>query len=231
MLILSHRGDRSSGAPENTPEAFERALRFGADGIETDVRSDRDGCLLLYHDRLSPRMDPVSTLSRHRLESQLGHPVATVAQVLDAWPDAFWNLEIKAPEALPVLIALLDRLAPPAERVLLSSFRHDLVAAAAPESRWRWGIIQVHRPRSATAWVEEWRRVPAVDAMVWDFDNHDPAMLAAAADGGFRNFCYGMQTSAEHAVCRRLPLAGVITDHLAWAEELGSAPEGATAAV
>lgn len=231
MLILSHRGDRSSGAPENSLAAFDAAHRSGADGVETDVRSDRDGRLLLHHDRLSPRGDPVGALSLRRLESQLGHPVATVDEALGAWPEAFWNLEIKAPEALPGLLALLDRLAPPRERLLLTSFRHDLVAAAAQQSRWRWGIIQAHRPRLAAAWVEEWRRSPAIDAMVWDFDTHDPVMLAAAADGGFRNFCYGVQTPAEHAACRGLPVAGVITDHLAIAREQWVAPQGAAASV
>jgi glycerophosphoryl diester phosphodiesterase len=230
MLILSHRGDRSAGAPENSLEAFDRALQSGADGVETDVRIDRDGLLLLHHDRVSPHGDLVGALSQRQLESQLGRPVGTVIEALGAWPGAFWNLEIKAPAALPVLLALLDRLAPSPERLLLTSFRHDLVAVAAAESRWRWGIIQAHRPRSAAAWVEEWRRLAAV-AMVWDFDTHDPALLAAAAGGGFRNFCYGVQTPAEHAACQRLPLVGVITDHLPMATEHWVARRRAAAGV
>ena len=36
MLVLSHRGYHAA-VPENTYEAFERALRLGVDGIETDL--------------------------------------------------------------------------------------------------------------------------------------------------------------------------------------------------
>ena len=33
MLILSHRGYHTDNIPENTLEAFERAVSLGADGI------------------------------------------------------------------------------------------------------------------------------------------------------------------------------------------------------
>lgn len=48
-LIIGHRG-ASALAPENTFAAFDLALALGADGIETDIRSTRDGFLVLVHD-------------------------------------------------------------------------------------------------------------------------------------------------------------------------------------
>lgn len=58
--IWAHRG--ASGwdkqyAPENTIPAFERAIKMGADGIETDVQLSKDGVLVLCHDE---RIDRIS---------------------------------------------------------------------------------------------------------------------------------------------------------------------------
>lgn len=48
-LQIAHRG--GSGLwPENTIEAFERAILAGADGIELDVHLSRDGVLVVHHD-------------------------------------------------------------------------------------------------------------------------------------------------------------------------------------
>jgi glycerophosphoryl diester phosphodiesterase len=48
-LALAHRGQRAT-YPEQTLEAYEAAIRLGADGIETDVQRTRDGRLAMMHD-------------------------------------------------------------------------------------------------------------------------------------------------------------------------------------
>ncbi|PIR80273.1 MAG: hypothetical protein COU25_00945 [Candidatus Levybacteria bacterium CG10_big_fil_rev_8_21_14_0_10_35_13] len=48
-LIIAHRGD-SINFPENTIEAFESALKKGADGIELDVHLDQNGNVIVVHD-------------------------------------------------------------------------------------------------------------------------------------------------------------------------------------
>ena len=48
-LVIAHRG-QSIEAPENTMEAFRRAIELGAQMIETDVNVTRDGALVLTHD-------------------------------------------------------------------------------------------------------------------------------------------------------------------------------------
>jgi len=47
--IFAHRG-ASGCAPENTLEAFELAVKLGADGVELDVHMTRDGELVVAHD-------------------------------------------------------------------------------------------------------------------------------------------------------------------------------------
>lgn len=49
-LIFAHRG-ASREAPENTRSAFDRALDYPVDGIETDVQLSRDEVPVLWHDR------------------------------------------------------------------------------------------------------------------------------------------------------------------------------------
>ena len=49
-LVIAHRG-RSGVAPENTLEAFRRAIDADADAIELDVRLTRDPQVAVIHDR------------------------------------------------------------------------------------------------------------------------------------------------------------------------------------
>jgi glycerophosphoryl diester phosphodiesterase len=47
--VIAHRG-AARECPENTIEAFRRAVEIGADGIETDVCVTSDGVFVLWHD-------------------------------------------------------------------------------------------------------------------------------------------------------------------------------------
>lgn len=53
MLVIAHRG-ASADLPENTLAAFERAIEIGADFVELDVHADRDGRLVVTHERPKP---------------------------------------------------------------------------------------------------------------------------------------------------------------------------------
>lgn len=49
-LVFAHRGANREAA-ENTRSAFDRALAYPVDGIETDIQLSRDGVAVLWHDR------------------------------------------------------------------------------------------------------------------------------------------------------------------------------------
>ncbi len=49
-LIFAHRGANREAA-ENTRSAFDQALEYAIDGMETDVQLSRDGVAVLWHDR------------------------------------------------------------------------------------------------------------------------------------------------------------------------------------
>jgi glycerophosphoryl diester phosphodiesterase len=52
--IFAHRG-ASGLAPENTLAAIERAIGFGADGVEVDVHQTKDSVLVIIHDNTIDR--------------------------------------------------------------------------------------------------------------------------------------------------------------------------------
>lgn len=48
-MIYAHRGAKRAAA-ENTRSAFDRALAYAIDGMETDIQLTRDGVCVLWHD-------------------------------------------------------------------------------------------------------------------------------------------------------------------------------------
>ncbi|MBI5430811.1 MAG: glycerophosphodiester phosphodiesterase [Nitrosomonadales bacterium] len=55
-LIFAHRGANKEAA-ENTRSAFDKALAYTIDGIETDVQLSRDEVAVLWHDRFLGKLD------------------------------------------------------------------------------------------------------------------------------------------------------------------------------
>ncbi len=60
-LIYAHRG-ASCEASENTRQAFDKALNYAIDGIETDVQLSRDEVAVLWHDRY---LDKIGLADKH----------------------------------------------------------------------------------------------------------------------------------------------------------------------
>ena len=48
-LNIAHRGGADLW-PENTLEAFARAIDMGVDGLEFDIQLSQDGALVIHHD-------------------------------------------------------------------------------------------------------------------------------------------------------------------------------------
>ncbi|WP_218624791.1 glycerophosphodiester phosphodiesterase [Glaciihabitans sp. dw_435] len=115
-------------APENTLLAFLKALAIGVPYLETDVHVSRDGVAIISHDadllRLTGRNERVIDLSVAELKLiRLGQDqtFATLAEALDAFPEARFNIDIKVPEAVGPTVAAIRR-ARAVDRVLVTSF-------------------------------------------------------------------------------------------------------------
>jgi glycerophosphoryl diester phosphodiesterase len=138
-ILLAHRGARMV-LPDNSLEAFEAALRAGADGIETDARVSVDGHVVLAHDadgRGTARIDRAvgeCTLSELKAWDIGSGPdvvrgatgpvrMPTLAEALAAFPDALFNVDLKthAPAAVDAVLRVVAR-ARAQQRVLITSF-------------------------------------------------------------------------------------------------------------
>lgn len=113
-LVIAHRG-ASAYAPENTIEAYDLAVRCGADCIELDVHLDRSGRLLVSAEPPGPNVD------------------LTLEEVL-AWradQDVRLFVELKLPHryrargVVPAVTRLLDE-----SRDAVLSFEHPAVLEA-----------------------------------------------------------------------------------------------------
>jgi glycerophosphoryl diester phosphodiesterase len=130
--VWAHRG-ASALAPENTLAAFELAKQAGADGIELDVRIDRDGTVVVFHDwdlrRLCGRQGRIEDLRRPEREALRvgGERVPTLAEVFEILGDLELNVEMKVNRpgregALIEETAKVIRQSRKADQVLVSSF-------------------------------------------------------------------------------------------------------------
>lgn len=151
--LFAHRGARVE-LPENTLEAFERALEVGADAVETDVHLSADGQVVIFHDDLATRIvgrpRPIADCALREIQSwDVGHvfvgpggprdrPLVgrgfrapLLADALRAFPDAAFNVDLKprSPALVAAAVALVHDLGV-ADRVLLTSFHASNVALA-----------------------------------------------------------------------------------------------------
>jgi glycerophosphoryl diester phosphodiesterase len=211
MLLLAHRGYHLD-VPENTMAGFDAAVKLGVDGIETDVRLSRDGLPVIIHDRVTARKRAVADLTRSEIASDVGHPVAVLAEILDAFPDVLWNIEIKNREVWPVASRVLAQFQR-TRRLLVTSFRHDVVKLCADELDVACGLLLAHRPLDVVPMIAACAGQPRIKCMVWDYNIVDDGVLRTVAAAGWDNYVYGAVTPAEHARCIALGLAGLITDY------------------
>jgi glycerophosphoryl diester phosphodiesterase len=125
--VIAHRGLATEVA-ENTLLAFLRAMAVGAPYLELDVHASSDGVAMVSHDadlkRLTGRDDRVGDLTQaelRRIELGDGQHFVSLAELLDALPDARLNIDIKSAAAVkPTVVAI--RLARARDRVLIASF-------------------------------------------------------------------------------------------------------------
>jgi glycerophosphoryl diester phosphodiesterase len=220
MLVLSHRGVHRD-CEENTLSAFEAAVRMGVDGVETDLRATSDGRIVLYHDRRLPSGEAIADLTYAEMGRLLGRDPATLEEATAAFPDLYWNLEIKDYRRIDVLTRAI-RAAASRSRVLATSFWHPAAAALAAEAGVECGALVGDRPLEPEGFLAG-LAVAGVRALVWSFEWMDGDLVRVAAERGFRNFVYDVESYEEHRAAARLPLEGVITD---WPERaVRSSPE------
>lgn len=131
MLAFAHRGGARHPdviGLENTEAAFAHAISLGYVYLETDVHVTSDGVVLAFHDtildRVTDRTGAVAEQTYEQIrEARIeGHaPIPTMSELLGAFPQARFNIDIKAPHtAQPLLDVIAEHDA--WDRVLIGSF-------------------------------------------------------------------------------------------------------------
>ncbi|CAN5496805.1 glycerophosphodiester phosphodiesterase [soil metagenome] len=125
--LFAHRG-LAIEAPENTLLAFARAVGLGVEYLETDVHASSDGVAMISHDpdltRLTGRevrIDQLTASELQEIDLGEGQTFTTLAAALDAFPDARFNIDIKAMAAASPTVEVIRR-ARAENRVMVGSF-------------------------------------------------------------------------------------------------------------
>jgi glycerophosphoryl diester phosphodiesterase len=126
-LAFAHRGGAADG-DENTAEAFARAIALGYRYVETDVHATADGVPVVFHDasldRLTGTTGRIAALRWADLATlRIGGAgaVPRLDDVLAAWPQVRFNIDVKADTATGPTVEAV-RAGAAADRVLLASF-------------------------------------------------------------------------------------------------------------
>ncbi|MBM6399081.1 glycerophosphodiester phosphodiesterase family protein [Phycicoccus sonneratiae] len=138
-LALAHRGGAKLAENvglENTLVAFGRAVAMGYRYLETDVHATSDGQVVAFHDvaldRVTDGTGHIARLPWARVrEARVGgvEPVPLLADLLEAFPTARVNIDVKADDALAPTLEVI-RAHGATGRVCIGSFSPRRVRAA-----------------------------------------------------------------------------------------------------
>lgn len=134
-IAFAHRGG-ALHAPENSWAAFEYAVKLGYAYLETDVRATRDGTLVAFHDRTLDRVTDASGPIGARSYTELAalrirgsEPIPLIEDLIGAWPDVRFNIDLKDGPGISLLPSVLRRTGA-WDRVCVTSFFGSRLRAA-----------------------------------------------------------------------------------------------------
>lgn len=131
IFNIAHRG-ASGYKPENTIEAFEKAIELGADFIELDAQKTIDNQIVVYHDTIFTDGTLVMRMSADELKDKAvktGIKVPLLEEVIGLLNNRVnMNIEIKSVGMIDILISLLQKYN--VEKIIISSFIHSCLLEA-----------------------------------------------------------------------------------------------------
>ena len=151
--IIGHRGAKGL-EPENTLRSISRALEIGVDIVEIDVRSTKDGVLILLHDEDFSRVAGIPVKARNLAFKEIREEIRVYGESVPTLEEAleFVNgksglfIEIKEPETTGNIIKLLRRCGLPESVALVSFHDEALIAARRMEQSIVTGLIYSRPP-------------------------------------------------------------------------------------
>ncbi|MFG3499077.1 glycerophosphodiester phosphodiesterase family protein [Streptomyces sp. NPDC047928] len=226
-IPFAHRGGTADGL-ENTTAAFRRAAAFGYRYFETDVHTTADGRLVAFHDATLDRVTdargrigalPWSAVREARVAGK--EPLPLFEELLEEFPDARWNVDLKAESALVPLVDLVRR-TNAWDRVCVGSFDEGRVAralrAAGPRLATSYGVRGVLGLRLRSLGIPAALRSGAVAAQVPESQGGirvvDRRFVRAAHARGLQVHVWTVNDPERMRALLDLGVDGIMTDHL-----------------
>ncbi|MFG2297940.1 glycerophosphodiester phosphodiesterase [Streptomyces sp. NPDC048603] len=226
-IPFAHRGGAADGL-ENTAAAFRRAAEAGYRYFETDVHATQDGKLVAFHDatldRVTDGTGRISRLPWARVrEARVGgsEPLPLFEDLLDEFPDARWNIDIKDESALHPLVNLIARRAL-WDRVCVGSFSERRVARAhrlaGPRLATSYGVAGVVGLRLRSYAIPAALRVGAVAAQVPESQGGirvvDGRFVRTAHERGLQVHVWTVNEPQRMEALLDLGVDGIMTDRI-----------------
>jgi glycerophosphoryl diester phosphodiesterase len=118
FTAFAHRGGATyepNRYRENSMHAFKEAVALGYRYLETDVHATRDGVLLAFHDwvldRVTNHTGEIANMTYPQVAEARIHgidPIPTLAELLEEFPDARFNVDAKSPTAVALLASTIE---------------------------------------------------------------------------------------------------------------------------
>jgi glycerophosphoryl diester phosphodiesterase len=226
-IAFAHRGGAADGL-ENTALQFGRAVRAGYRYLETDVHATRDGRLVAFHDATLDRVTdgagriadlPWAQVRQARVAG--AEPIPLFEELLETFPEARWNVDVKAGPALLPFLELVER-ANAWGRVCLGSFSEARVVRAqrlaGPRLATSYGTRGVLSLRLRSWGVPAVPRRSAVAAQVPEHQSGirvvDRRFLRTAHARGLQVHVWTVNDPARMHRLLDLGVDGIMTDHI-----------------
>ncbi|SBU94029.1 glycerophosphoryl diester phosphodiesterase [Streptomyces sp. DpondAA-D4] len=226
-IPFAHRGGAADGR-ENTAAAFRRAAGAGYRYFETDVHATADGRLVAFHDATLDRVTdargrigrlPWSEVGRARVAGS--EPLPLFEDLLEEFPGARWNVDVKAEAALLPLLGLIRRTGA-WDRVCVGSFSEARVARAHRLGGERlatsYGVRGVLGLRLRSYGLPAAVRAGAVCVQVPESSHGlrvvDRAFLRTAHARGLQVHVWTVNEPERMAALLDLGVDGIMTDHI-----------------
>jgi glycerophosphoryl diester phosphodiesterase len=126
-LAFAHRGG-AAHFPENSWTAFEHAVGLGYAYLETDAHATSDGTVVAFHDKTLDRVTDSTGRISDMTAAQVAkarisgtEPIPLLADLLMAWPDVRFNIDVKDEPVIGPLVEVLKATSV-WDRVCLTSF-------------------------------------------------------------------------------------------------------------
>ncbi|MFI8326717.1 glycerophosphodiester phosphodiesterase [Streptomyces sp. NPDC085529] len=226
-LPFAHRGGTADGL-ENTAAAFRRAAAAGYRYFETDVHTTADGVLVAFHDATLDRVTDATGLIRDLPWSEVREarvagkePLPLFEDLLQEFPEARWNVDLKTESALAPLVDLIAR-TDAWDRVLVGSFTEARVARAqrlaGPRLATSYGVTGVAALRMRSLGLPAPLRAGAVAAQVPETQGGirvvDRRFVRAAHARGLQVHVWTVNDPERMDSLLDLGVDGIMTDHL-----------------